>query len=124
MERHPYVTRAIVDEFYYVYNKLGFGFLEQHYAAALEHRLRLARLGVVREYSVRVMFDGIELGFHRLDLVVQAHVVVELKATPVLAPHAKYQLMNYLRATNLEVGLLLHFGPEPKWYKLCVPNRS
>jgi GxxExxY protein len=63
-------TRGIIDEFYYVYNKLGHGFLELHYAMAIERRLRRAGRDVAREFAVQVMFDGEELGFHRLDMLV------------------------------------------------------
>jgi GxxExxY protein len=124
MDFRSELTRAIIGEFFHVFNRLGFGFIESHYASALERRLRNAGLDVSREHAVRVMFEGEEIGFHRLDMVVNSAVIVELKATPVLAPYAKRQLYNYLRATNLEVGLLLHFGPRPQFYKVFVPNAS
>src|SRR5689334_16990130 len=111
-------TRGIIDEFYYVYNKLGDGFLELHYAMAMERRLRLAGREVAREFAVQVMFDGEPLGFHRLDMLVDRSIIVEIKSTEVLAPHARRQLMNYLRATNLRVGLLLHFGREPRFLRV------
>jgi GxxExxY protein len=122
MDFRSELTRAIIGEFYHVFNLLGYGFIESHYASALERRLRSAGLDVSREYAVRVMFEGEEIGFHRLDMVVNGAVVVELKATPVLAPYARRQLYNYLRATGIEVGLLLHFGPVPKFHKVFVPN--
>ena len=121
---HHEVTRDIVAAFYDVYNKLGYGFLESLYATALERKLTAAGRSVAREFAVRVFFEGDELGFHRLDLVVDRTVVVEVKATSILHPSARRQLHNYLRATNLEVGLLLHFGPQPKFLRLYVPRRS
>lgn len=118
------LSRSIIGAFYAVYNKLGFGFLEVIYASALEGELVERGHRVVREFNVRVLYDGRELGHHRLDMVVDDTVVLEIKSTPVLAPHARRQLHNYLRATNLEVGLLLHFGLDPKVYRTFVPHRG
>jgi GxxExxY protein len=122
MDFRPELTRQIIGEFFYVFNRLGFGFVEAHYASALERRLGGRGLSVSREHAVRVMFDGLEIGFHRLDMLVEQSVVVEMKSTPVLVPYARRQLFNYLRATNLEVGLLLHFGPIPRFHKVFVPK--
>ena len=124
--RLPYsdVTKAILTAFYDTYNKLGYGFLECHYALALERKLRAAGRHVAREFAVKVFFEGEELGFHRLDMVVDSVVVVELKSTARLAPEARRQLYNYLRATNLEVGLLLYFGPAPRFQRIFVPTRN
>jgi GxxExxY protein len=72
---------------------------------------------------VQVMLDGEEIVFQRLDMVVDVRVVVEVKSTEILSPHAKRQLHNYLRATSLKVGLLLHFDREPHFYRVCAPNR-
>lgn len=118
------ITGDIIRLFYRTYNALGHGFLEAIYASALEHELRRAGHDVAREFAVRVMYDGVELGFHRLDLVVDRAVVVEVKAAPALPPIARRQLYNYLRATRLEVGLLLHYGPEPRFQRVYVPNRA
>ena len=118
------LTRGIIAAFYHVYNKLGHGFLETHYALALERTLRAAGRKVVREYAVRLFFEGEDLGFHRLDLVVDDAIVVEVKATQSPHPSARRQLLSYMRSTNLKVGLLLYFGPEPKFLRLYVPGRS
>ncbi|HVZ48410.1 MAG TPA: GxxExxY protein [Gemmatimonadaceae bacterium] len=118
------LANEILKYFYRTYNTLGFGYLEQVYAAAMTYELRRAGIEVAREYAVRVMYDGVELGFHRLDMVVAGAVVVEIKATATLHPVARRQLYNYLRATNLEHGLLLYFGPEPRFQRLYVPNRQ
>jgi GxxExxY protein len=117
-------TRGIIDEFYYVYNKLGFGFLELHFSMAMERRLRRAGREVAREFAALVMFDGEELGFHRLDMVVDHAIVVEIKSTEHLHPQARRQLMNYLRATNLRVGVLLHFGRDPRFYRVFNTRAS
>lgn len=118
------ITGDIIRLFYRTYNALGHGYLESIYAAALEYELRKAGHEVAREFAVRVLYDGVELGFHRLDLVVDSAVVVEIKATPALPPIARRQLYNYLRATSLEVGLLLYYGPEPRFQRIRVPNHG
>jgi GxxExxY protein len=121
---HRDTTQAVLDAFYEVYNTLGFGFLESVYAAALERELLDRGLEVVREFGVTVVYKGAPLSNHRLDFLVDECVVIELKAGPALPPTAEVQLRNYLRATNLEVGLLLWFGPEPRFKRLVAFNRS
>lgn len=116
------VTGAIIHAFFRTYNALGYGYLESIYTAALEYELQRAGCDVSREFATRVMYDGVELGFHRLDMVVERCVVVEIKATPVLHPIARRQLCNYLRATSLETGVLLHYGPQPRFQRIQVPN--
>ena len=116
------LTQSIIGAFYRVYNQLGFGFLEHVYAAALERELLKAGLRVTREQWVRIYYDGVELCQQRLDFVVNERVVIEIKATQDLHKSAPRQVLSYLRATNLEVGLLLHFGPEAKFYRLYSPN--
>ena len=111
------ITRDIIGAFYEVYNTLGFGFLEHIYVMALERELRSRGHLVRREMGVCVMYKGEELAYQRLDMVVDDKVVVEVKSTYELHKAAQRQVYNYLRATNLEVGLLLHFGPEPKFYR-------
>ena len=113
----------MIRAFYRVYNKLGFGFLEQFYSMALERELKAMRCEVSREFTARVFYDGVELGVQRLDMVVNGKLIVETKSTFRLHKSAQRQLYNYLRATNLEVGLLLHFGPEPQFFRLYCPNR-
>ena len=121
---HQDITGSIIGTFFEVYRTLGHGFLESVYSAALERELRAAGHSVSREHAVRVLYKGEPLGFQRLDLVVDAAVVVEVKATAALAPIAKRQLHNYLRATDLEVGLLLHFGPEAKFLRVYAPKSA
>jgi GxxExxY protein len=118
------LTRAIIGAFFRVYNRLGFGFLEHVYAAALEKELLGLGFRVSREFWVRIYYDGVELCQQRLDFVVNEKVVLELKSTLELHKGAPRQVLNYLRATNLEVGLLLHFGPDPKFYRLYAANTS
>ena len=112
------ITRAVIGAFFDVYNALGFGFLEHVYVMALEYELRSRGHDVARERAVRVIYKGWELATQRLDMIVDDRVVVETKSTTTLHSSASRQLYNYLRATNLQVGLLLHFGPEPRFHRL------
>jgi GxxExxY protein len=116
--QHRALTGSIIGAFYEVYNTLGWGLLEALYAAALERELRAKGHIVAREYAVQVLYKGEPIGFQRLDMVVDATIVVEIKSTPAVHPMFKRQLISYLRATNLSTGLLLHFGPAPKAYRL------
>src|SRR5688572_28944668 len=112
------LTHSIIGAFYDVYNALGFGFLELVYLSALERELRARGHAVGREVYVPVLYKGDEVARQRIDMVVDQRVVVEAKSTQDLHKSAKRQVYNYLRATRLEVGLLLHFGPEPSFYRL------
>jgi len=118
------VTQAIIDAFFAVYNKLGFGFLENVYVGALVLELRRRGHSVAREVLVPVFYDGVIVARYRMDLVVDDCVVVEVKSTEVLNPNDQRQLLNYLRATPLEVGLLLHAGPRPRVHRVASPNES
>src|SRR5688572_9082040 len=122
MTRVPLVeealTYSVIGAFYEVYNTLGFGFLEYLYGCALERELLERDHQVAREVGVNVLFKGHELGTQRLDMIVDGKLVVETKSTYELHRAATRQVYNYLRATNLEVGLLLHFGPEPRVYRI------
>lgn len=118
------VTRAIIGVFYDVYNTLGYGFLENLYLVAMERELLDRGLSVGREVYVPVRYKNLELGRQRLDMLVGEKVVVEAKATETLHPTATRQLFSYLRATRLEVGLLLHFGPKPRFHRVICLNDS
>src|SRR5215207_9009288 len=106
------LTESIIIAFYEVYNAMRYGFVEHLYSLALERELKLRGHEVGREVSVPVDYKDYYLGTQRIDMLVDHKVVVEIKSTDQLPPTAKRQLYNYLRATKLEVGLLLHFGPE------------
>lgn len=112
------LTRSAIGAFYEVYNTLGFGFLEHFYVAALERELVARGHRVAREVTVRVAYKGETLGVQRLDMIVDAKLVIETKSGSQLHKAAARQLYNYLRATNIEVGLLLHFGPKPHFYRM------
>lgn len=116
------ITYEIIGAFYHVYNDLGFGYLEKVYQLAMEVELRRRGLRVAREASVRVHYEGMDLCGYKMDMLVNETVLVEIKSTQELHPVATRQAYNYLRATNLEVALLLHFGPKAKFHRLYCPN--
>jgi len=111
-------TESIIGAFFRVYRILGYGFLEHVYSAAMERELRSRGHAVAREACVRIMYDGQELVTQRLDMIVDETIVVELKATTTIQHSASRQVYNYLKATNLRVGLLFHFGPRPAFWRI------
>ena len=113
-----HLTESVIGAFYEVYNTLGYRFLEQVYLAALERELRARGHAVGREVWVPVHYKGEEISRQRLDMIVDERLVVEAKSTQDLHKSAPRQVYNYLRATRLQVALLLHFGPEPAFYRL------
>jgi GxxExxY protein len=116
------LTRSVIGAFFEVYNTLGFGFLEHIYVMALERELLSRGHRVAREVDVHVTYKGNILGVQRIDMVVDEKLIVETKSTLELHKAAQRQVFNYLRATRLEVGLLLHFGPEPRFNRLFCSN--
>lgn len=117
------LTYSVIGAFFDVYNTLGFGFLEHIYVMALERELVGRSHTVAREVGVRVWYKGEALGHQRIDMIIDDKLVVETKAAYELHKGAQRQLYNYLRATNLKVGLLLHFGPKPRFYRLEFRSR-
>jgi len=111
--KHKDITDRIIRAFYTVYNALGYGFLEKVYEQAMV--LELAKLGlqVVPQARIGVYYAGQQIGEYNADLLVADRVIVELKAARALTPDHEAQLLNYLKATTCEVGLLLNFGPKP-----------
>ena len=116
------LTRQILWCFYRVYDRLGFGFLESVYRRALAHELTRLGLTVECEKVVEVWYDDLCIGHFRADLVVEHKVIVELKASERLVETDRKQLLNYLRATDLEIGLLLNFGPRAQFLRLVYSN--
>ena len=117
-----WATDAILSAFYEVYNELGAGFLESVYEAAMAIVLGTMRIDVERQAQVGVRFRDAVIGSFRIDLVVGSRVAVEIKAAKTVDPAHEAQLLNYLRATDLEVGLLLNFGARPEFKRLAYSN--
>jgi GxxExxY protein len=120
--KHSELTEQIIGIFYEVYNELGFGFLEKVYEEAMAIALRERSLEFQQQASVPVWFHGQKIGSYDADLVVGGVVLVELKACKALEPAHEAQLLHYLRSTEIEVGLLLNFGPRPQVKRLAFAN--
>jgi len=114
------LTHEIIGAFYTVYNALGYGLLESVYTTALCLELTRRGLRVEREVRVEVFCGADKVGTFRADVLVESRVVVENKATRVLSATDRPQLLNCLRCSNLEVGLLLHFGPRPAFHRVVA----
>lgn len=119
---HSDVTEAILKSFYYVYNTLGYGFLEKVYENALAMTLRAGGFPVGQQVPLKVYFEGQMIGEYWADLIVADRVIVELKAAEALHSSHEAQLLNYLRATEIEVGLLLNFGPRAEFRRKVFSN--
>jgi GxxExxY protein len=120
--KHQELTRKIIGVFYEVYNELGHGFLESVYEAAMLIASREAGLKAETQVPIAVYFRGNRVGDFRADLMVENAVLLELKAARALDSSHEAQLLNYLRATQIEVGLLLNFGIKPEFKRLAFDN--
>jgi GxxExxY protein len=112
--KHSELTEAIISAFYKVYNTLGYGFLEKVYRNALAYELRKRGYEVELETPINVYYEDVVVGEYYSDLWVNKTVIVELKAVSALAVEHEAQVINYLKATANEVGLVLNFGPRPQ----------
>jgi GxxExxY protein len=119
---HAETTREILVTFFEVYNELGDGFLESIYQTALARALAERGLHVDQRVPIDVFFRHAVIGRFFADLVVENRVIVEVKAVRTLASGHQSQLLHYLRATAMEVGLLLNFGPAPQYKRLIFSN--
>ena len=122
---HSEITEKILGIYYDVYNEIGHGFLESVYNNCMFLALTKAGLSVRREVPVPVYFRGQDVGQFKADLVVEGCVLIELKAVQNLDRSHEAQVMNYLRATELEVGLLLNLGsPKPQFRRIVFENSN
>ncbi len=108
--KHSDITGIIIKAFYNVYNQLGYGFLEKVYENALLIELKKLGLECVAQYPIEVFYDDLKVGYYIADIIVNNCVIVEIKAAESLCEEHEAQLTNYLKATDIEVGLLLNFG--------------
>lgn len=119
---HEELTGKIIKVFYSVYNELGFGFLEKVYQNAMMIALKNSGLQAEAQKKIEVRFLGEIVGEYYADIVVNELVILELKATEYLIEEHELQLINYLKATNMEVGLLLNFGAKPEFRRKIFTN--
>ena len=120
--KHKELTGKIIRVFYEVYDELGHGFLESVYQRCLGMALREADLAVCWPIAIPVWFRGEQVGRFEGDMLVEKIVLLELKAVRTLDGSHQAQLLNYLRATDIEVGLLLNFGVKPEFKRLLFDN--
>ena len=114
MYTHAEVTERIIAAFYSVYNTLGYGFLEKVYQNAMEVELPTRGLNIVPQAPLKVYYSGVVVGEYFADILVEGQVILELKAVERLIDIHGTQLVNYLKASGIEIGLVLNFGPKPQ----------
>jgi len=120
--KHAELTDKIIGVYYDVYNELGYGFLESVHEESMAIALREAGLAVQRQVAVPVLFRGRQVGDFRADLLVENTILLELKSARTLDRSHEAQLLHYLRATEIEIGLLLNFGERPQFRRLLFDN--
>lgn len=119
---HGEITQVIIQAFYKVYNELGYGFLEKVYENALFIELEKTGLYIEKQRRIKVYYENEVVGSYYADLVVDEKVIIELKAAEGLREEHECQLINYLKATEMEVGLLLNFGKSPQFKRKIFTN--
>jgi GxxExxY protein len=119
---HGDVTELIIKAFFKVYNTLGYGFLEKVYENAMRIELSKMGLNVLQQKNIKVFYEADQVGDYFADLLVNDLIIVELKAAASICEEYEAQLLNYLKATDIEVGLLLNFGKEPKFKRKFFTN--
>lgn len=115
-------TQLIIKIFYKVYNTLGYGFLEKVYENAMIHELRKNGFLCENQRQIRVFYDGLEVGVYLPDIIVDETIILELKTSEYLKEENEFQLINYLKATEIEIGLLLNFGKKPEIKRKIFTN--
>lgn len=120
--KHEQLTGKIIEVFFEVYNELGHGFLESVYENAMRLALTEAKVFIPPKQSIQVFFRGVNVGTFEPDITVDNTVILEIKAARAIDSAHEAQLLNYLRATEIEVGLLLTFGPKPEFKRLVFDN--
>ena len=120
---HHELTKSIIKLFYEVYNELGYGFLERVYQNSLFYELKANCFQVEAQKKIKVYYKNkIEVGDYFADIIVNDLVILELKAQDYLVEANEFQLINYLKATECEVGLLLNFGKKPEFCRKIYQN--
>jgi GxxExxY protein len=121
---HGELTHEILKTFYTVYNELGYGFLERVYQNALQYELKQNGFEVDSGKAIKVYYKQIIVGEYFADLIVDKCVIVELKTCEQISEVHEIQLLNYLKATDCEVGLLLNFGRKPEFKRKIFHNHK
>ena len=120
--KHKELTGIVIGVFYDVYNDLGHGFIESVYEKSLQLALSSVGIKALRKIEIPVRFRGQPVGDFEADMMVEDCLLLELKAVPTLDSAHEAQLLNYLRATDIELGLLLNFGLKPEFKRMVFDN--
>jgi GxxExxY protein len=120
--KHTELTEKIIEIFYSVYNKLGYGFLEKVYENAMMIVFKKDGVPAVPQFAIKLLYEGEVIGEYFADILVDKKVIVEIKAAKRLIEENEAQLLNYLKATDIEVGLLLNFGTKPELKRKAFDN--
>lgn len=121
-DKHSELTKLIIKAYYNVYNKLGYGFLEKVYERAMLIELHELGMKASSQLPINVYYNEQEVGNYYADIMVEGSVIIELKASESLCEEDEAQLTNYLRATTIEVGLLLNFGKTAQFKRKVFSN--
>jgi GxxExxY protein len=116
------LTDKIIQAFYTVYNTLGYGFLERVYENAMIFELQASGFEIAKQHKIKVFYKNLVVGEYYADLIVNDTVIIELKATELICKEHEIQLINYLKSTNIELGLLLNFGKKPEFRRIIFSN--
>ena len=119
---HDKITEKIIKAYYTVYNTLGYGFLEKVYENALAIELQKNGFLVTKQQNIDVFYEGHLVGDYFADILVDGLIILELKAAEAICEEHKFQLINYLKATDKEVGLLMNFGKKPEFERVIFMN--
>lgn len=122
--KYQEITSKIIKAFYNVYNALGYGFLEKVYENALMIELRKLRLEAIAQVPIKVYYNNETVGDYFADVIVNKVVIIEIKAMEALREEHEAQLLNYLRATEIEIGLLVNFGKKPESRRKVWTNKQ
>ena len=120
--KHKEFTELIIKAFYNIYNTLGYGFLEKVYENSMMIELKLLGLNCEKQKPISVFYKNLNVGEYFADIIIENKVIVELKATEGICEEHEAQLLNYLKAIEIEVGLLLNFGKKPQFKRLLYEN--
>lgn len=121
---HEELTEEIIKSFYKVYNKLGHGFLEKVYENAMIIELKNHGVNAISQHKINVFYENQIVGLYYADLIADLNVIIEIKAVESINEAYECQLINYLKATNIEVGILLNFGKKPEFKRKIFSNNK
>jgi len=121
---HKEITSKIIQSFYKVYNTLGYGFLEKVYENAMRIEISKSGLHVEQQKNIKVFYESEQVGDYYADLLVENLIIVELKAAETICDEHETQLLNYLKATDIEVGLLINFGKKAEIKRKIFLNKN